>query len=161
MNLIVAVDNKYGIGKNNDLLCKLKNDMNFFKETTKNKIVVMGRKTCNSIPNMPLKNRENIVITRSKEKEENGIKYFNKLPEKYLNDDNVFIIGGSQIYELYKDYINIAYVTYIEKDFNADTFLSNSLINLLENSKKEELYSYEENNIKYKIFKCEIINAKK
>ena len=64
MKAIVAVDKKWGIGKNNDLLFSLKEDMKFFRETTKGKVVVMGANTLRSFPNgNPLKNRINIVLS--------------------------------------------------------------------------------------------------
>ena len=65
MNLIVAVDKNWGIGKGNKLLVSIPSDMKFFRETTSGKVVVMGRKTLESFPNgLPLKNRTNIVLTK-------------------------------------------------------------------------------------------------
>ena len=67
MNIIVAVDKNWGIGYENKLLTSIPEDMKFFRETTTGKVVVMGRKTLESFPNgLPLKNRTNIVLTRSK-----------------------------------------------------------------------------------------------
>ena len=65
MNLIVVVDNKWGIGRNNGLLFRLKKDMKFFRETTTGKVVVMGAKTFASFPNGALPNRVNIVLDDS------------------------------------------------------------------------------------------------
>ena len=67
MNLIVAVDENWAIGYNNELLVSIPDDMKFFRETTTGKVIVMGRKTLESFPNgMPLKNRINIVLTRDR-----------------------------------------------------------------------------------------------
>jgi len=68
VSLIVAIDLEGGIGKNNDLMWHLPSDMKFFKETTKNQIVVMGRKNFDSIPEKyrPLPNRLNVILTRNK-----------------------------------------------------------------------------------------------
>ena len=67
MNYIVAVDEKWGIGKNNDLLFSLKGDMAFFRTTTSGKTVIMGDRTLASLPGgNPLKNRNNIVMTLDK-----------------------------------------------------------------------------------------------
>ena len=67
MNLIVAVDKNWAIGNQNKLLVSIPADMKFFRETTMDKVVVMGRKTLESFPNgLPLKKRTNIVITRDK-----------------------------------------------------------------------------------------------
>ena len=65
MNIIVAVDKNWGIGKDNRLLVSIPADMKFFRTTTTGKVVVMGRKTLESFPGgQPLKNRTNIVLTR-------------------------------------------------------------------------------------------------
>ena len=69
MNLIVAVDKNWAIGKDNKLLVSIPDDMKFFGETTTGKVVVMGRKTLESFPNgKPLKNRVNIVLTKLRSK---------------------------------------------------------------------------------------------
>ena len=79
MNLIVAVDNNWGIGSNNDLLFNLKQDMAFFREKTMNKIVVMGDRTLASFPGgNPLKNRINVCISDNPEfKKENASQFLN------------------------------------------------------------------------------------
>ena len=67
MNLIVAVDSNWAIGKENKLLVSIPQDMKFFRETTKGKVVAMGRKTLESFPGgQPLKNRVNVVLTTDK-----------------------------------------------------------------------------------------------
>ena len=67
MRAIVAVDEKWGIGRENKLLFSVPKDMAFFRETTKGAVVVMGRKTLESFPGgRPLKNRVNVVLTRDK-----------------------------------------------------------------------------------------------
>ena len=72
MKLIVAVDNKWGIGRDNDLLFSIPEDMKFFRTTTLNKVVIMGRKTLESFPGgNPLKNRVNIVLSRGQVRDEN------------------------------------------------------------------------------------------
>ena len=105
--LIVAMDLERGIGKNNDLMWHLPADMKFFKETTSNQIVVMGRKNFDSIPSKfrPLPNRENVVLTRNKKYTSEGVIVFNEFDElmnSYTdeNDKTVFIIGGGEIYKL-------------------------------------------------------------
>ena len=66
MNIIVAADKNWGIGRNNELLVSIPADMKMFREETTGKVVVMGRKTLESFPNgLPLKNRTNIVISQS------------------------------------------------------------------------------------------------
>jgi dihydrofolate reductase len=129
--LIVAIDSERGIGKNNDLMWHLPNDMNFFKETTQNQIVVMGRKNYDSIPEKyrPLPNRLNVVLTRNTDFQAPGCKVFTSLDAcleyfKYETERTVFIIGGGEIYKMAIDsgQINEMYITYINKEYGADTF---------------------------------------
>ena len=129
--LIVAMDLERGIGKNNDLMWHLPNDMKFFKDTTQNEIVVMGRKNYDSIPlkYRPLANRENVVLTRSVGFEAEDCKVFNSLEDcmksyKGETDRTVFIIGGGQIYNLALEagIIDTMYITHINHTYGADTF---------------------------------------
>lgn len=131
MKLIVAVDKKWGIGRNNDLLFSIPEDMKFFRSTTLNKVVVMGRKTLESFPNgNPLKNRINIVLTNDKSYSKEGAKIVHSVQEvaeaiSDYNTDDVYIIGGASVYEIFCDYCDEAYVTMVEKDGGADKFMVN------------------------------------
>ena len=105
--LIVAIDAERGIGKNNDLMWHLPNDMKFFKETTQNQIVVMGRKNYDSIPEKyrPLPNRLNVVLTRNEDFQAPDCEVFTSLEacfEHFKNETErtVFIIGGGEIYKM-------------------------------------------------------------
>ena len=94
MNIIVAADSNWGIGKNNQLLVSIPADMKMFRQETTGKVVVMGRKTLESFPNgLPLKNRTNIVLTGNKNYKANGAiivhsnqKNFWKKSKKYPSD---------------------------------------------------------------------------
>ena len=104
MKMIVAVDEKWAIGIKGGLLTPLPEDMKFFRETTKNSVVIMGRKTLESFPDgKPLVNRVNIVISTRKNIDTEGIvKVFSveeavKEAEKYT-DKEVFVIGGGTVY---------------------------------------------------------------
>jgi dihydrofolate reductase len=131
VSLIVAIDSERGIGKNNDLMWHLPNDMKFFKETTENHIVVMGRKNYDSIPEKyrPLSNRLNVVLTRNANFQALGCKTFNSLEscfEYFKNETErtIFIIGGGEIYKmaLESNQIDEMFITYINKEYGADTF---------------------------------------
>ena len=131
MNLIVAVDKNWGIGKNNDLLVRIPADQKFFRETTIGKVVVMGRKTLESFPNgTPLKNRTNIVLTHDKNYDGKGAIVVNSLDQlheelkKYPSED-IFIIGGQKIYEQLVDECNVAHITKIEYEYDADAYFPN------------------------------------
>lgn len=129
--LIVAMDLDRGIGKNNDLMWHLPNDMKFFKETTSDQVVIMGRKNYDSIPARfrPLPNRENVVLTRNTDFEAPGCTVYHSLKEAlnaYIGETekNVFIIGGGEIYRLAleADAIDEMYITHVNKRYGADTF---------------------------------------
>ena len=125
MIAIVAVDQNWGIGKNGKLLVSIPEDMRFFREKTQGKTVIMGRKTFDSV-GLPLKNRENVVISRSMEDKE-GIVVVHSIEEacKYVkekNPDDVYVIGGGNIYQSMLPYCTKAYVTKIYDKFPSDTF---------------------------------------
>lgn len=129
-SLIVAVGNHNEIGKNNDLLWHLPRDMKFFKDTTNGHIVVMGRKNWESIPEKyrPLRNRENIVLTRNGSYTADGatvITDFSMIPEAVKDDHKkCFIIGGAEIYKqaIEEGNVNEMYITHVDASFDADTF---------------------------------------
>lgn len=127
MRAIVAVDERWGIGKNNDLLFKLPADMKHFRETTEGKTVVMGSNTLLSFPGgKPLKNRANIVLWPGGEKREDCTvvgsleELFGEV-EKYPEDD-VFVIGGAMLYRTLLPYCSEAIVTKVEADGGAEVF---------------------------------------
>lgn len=131
MNLIVAVDKNWAIGNGNKLLVSIPQDMKFFRETTKGKVVAMGRKTLESFPGgQPLKNRVNIVLTTDKNYGTKGIVLVHSLEEmldelkKYPAED-IFVIGGERIYRQLLPYCDRAYVTKIDHAYEADTYFPN------------------------------------
>lgn len=130
MNLIVAVDKNWAIGKDNKLLVSIPADMKFFRETTKGNIVVMGRKTLESFPQgQPLQNRVNIVISRNKDYKVKGAVVVHSIEEaieeakKYESD--VYVIGGESIYRAMLPYCQTALVTKIDHAYTADTYFPN------------------------------------
>ena len=131
MNLIVAVDQNWAIGKNNQLLVRIPADQKFFRETTTGKVVVMGRKTLESFPNgQPLKNRTNTVLTRNKDYAVKGAIVVHSMDElhdelKKYNSEDVFVIGGEKIYEQLLDECDVAHVTKIEFAYDADSYFPN------------------------------------
>ena len=131
MDIIVSCDLNWGIGKNGDLLTTIPEDMRFFKETTMGGVVIMGRKTLESLPGQrPLPGRVNIVITSSGEYEKKGFITVNGIDEAIkkaseYKPKNVFVIGGGNIYHQFLPVCDTAYVTRFYKDFEADTFFEN------------------------------------
>lgn len=131
MNLIAAVDQNWAIGKNNQLLVRIPIDQKFFREMTTGKVVVMGRKTLESFPNgMPLKNRTNIVLTHNenyKVKDAIVVNSMEALQEelKKYNSEDIFVIGGEQIYKQLLDQCDVAHITKIEYAYDADAYFPN------------------------------------
>ena len=101
MKAIVAVDKKWGIGKNNGLLFQIAEDMRFFRQQTLGKTVVMGRKTLESFPNgKPLKNRKNVVLGNPKNAEGiTSVKNFEELKTALSGENllDVYVIGGGSV----------------------------------------------------------------
>lgn len=131
MNLIVAVDKNWAIGKDNKLLVSIPQDMKFFRETTMGKVVVMGRKTLESFPGgQPLKKRTNIVITRDKNYSVKDAIVVHSVEEaleelKNYNSEDVYVIGGDSIYRQMLPYCHVAHVTKINHAYEADTYFPN------------------------------------
>jgi dihydrofolate reductase len=123
--LIVAADENNGIGKNNNLLCYLPNDLKFFKQTTLGTPVVMGRKTYESI-GKPLPGRRNIVLSKTL-KSLDGCEVFNDLETALMvlastTNEKCFIIGGDSVYKIALPIAQIVYLTRIHHKFDADAF---------------------------------------
>jgi len=130
IHLIAAMDRNRGIGKNNQLLWNLPEDMKHFINMTNGKIVLMGRKTHESI-GKKLPNRINLIMTRDKEYSSDGCYIINSLEEflKLYDDellepeDDVFIIGGAEIYEIFMPLAERLHITIIDHVFeDADAF---------------------------------------
>lgn len=131
MNLIVAVDKNWAIGKENKLLVSIPQDMKFFRETTMGKVVVMGRKTLESFPGgQPLKKRTNIVITRDKNYSVKDAIVVHSVEEaleelKKYNSEDIYVIGGESIYRQMLPHCDVAHVTKIDHAYEADTYFPN------------------------------------
>lgn len=131
MNLIAAVDKNWAIGCKNKLLVSIPADMKFFRETTTGKVVVMGRKTLESFPNgMPLKKRTNIVLTHDKTYKVPDAILVHSMEElheelkKYPSED-IYVIGGETIYKQLLDDCDVAHITKIDYEFEADAYFPN------------------------------------
>lgn len=157
MNMIVAADKNWGIGKDGQLLTHLSGDLKYFKERTMGKAVVMGRKTLESLPGgRPLPGRTNIVLTANTDyKKEDCVIVHNKeeLCEKCAEfpADGIMIIGGATLYNELMEQCDSLFITKIYEEFEADAFIKNA----------DELPDYkvvwqsemqEEHGIKYQFF---------
>ncbi len=163
VKMILATGLNGELGKNNQLLMHIPEDLKHFKKVTEGKIVVMGRKTAESLPNgKPLPNRVNIVMTRKPYK--NGCEGFLRCDDykkvlKIAETEDVFIIGGSEIYKLFEDYVEEVYWTIIHKEFlDADTYYYGN--NLLDNLQLEHFSEHIYNGVEYFIHKLNITKEK-
>jgi len=128
LTFVWAQDKNGVIGYQGGLPWYLPNDMKFFKETTMNGAVVMGRKTYESIPNPPLPKRDNIVLTKNVNYQAaEGVKVFHSKEEvlSFIKDysGEVHIIGGAGIFELFKNEVEKLYRTVIDYEFPGDTYM--------------------------------------
>jgi dihydrofolate reductase len=133
LNLIVAVASNGVIGGDNKLLWHLPADLKYFKQLTTNNTIIMGRKTYDSI-GRPLPNRTNIVISRNKNITINGCytvtsleNAIKKAQELFVSNEanqeqQIFVIGGAQIYKLALETADKIYLTEIKANFEGDTF---------------------------------------
>lgn len=128
MNMIVAADKNWAIGHKGDLLVSIPEDHRFFRETTTGKVVVMGRKTLESLPGkMPLAKRTNIVLSRKKDYKVKGAAVVHSMEEcleelrKYDSDD-IYIIGGSSIYRAFLPYTDVIHLTKIDYTYQGDVY---------------------------------------
>lgn len=131
MNLIVAADRNWAIGKDNKLLVSIPADMKFFRQTTTGKVVVVGRKTLESFPNgLPLKNRTNVVLTKNENYKVQDAIVVHSMEElkrelKKYNSEDIYVIGGDGVYRQLLPYCRFAHVTKIDHAYEADTYFPN------------------------------------
>lgn len=131
MNLIVAVDNNWAIGNKGELLIRIPNDHKHFREETTGKVVVLGRKTLETFPQgLPLKNRTNIILSTDKNytvKDAIVVHSIEELLEelKKYDEKDIYIIGGDSVYRQMLPYCNVAHITKIDHEYEADAYFPN------------------------------------
>lgn len=131
MNLIVAADRNWGIGKDGGLLAHLPSDMKYFREHTEGKAVVMGRKTLESLPGAKgLPNRVNYVLTSNPDFKAARCVAVHSEDELWdaisrYDSGDVFLIGGASLYNWFYSMCDRLYVTKIDAELDADTFIVN------------------------------------
>ena len=158
MKAIVAVDKFWGIGKDNDLLFSIPEDMKFFRQTTLNKVVVMGSNTLRSFPNgNPLKNRVNVVLSTTVQRDDaviaKSIPELFKLLKKYPSDE-IFVIGGAMLYKALLPYCESVLVTKVNADGKADAFFENlDLHDEFSLVKQSEIVNSNGYDIKFTVYK--------
>lgn len=150
LSIIACVGENLELGYDNDLIFHIKEDMKYFKDITLNHIVVMGRKTFESLPGL-LKNRKNVVITRNKNINfPNEVEVYSSIEEfmEYYKDyqEEIFIIGGASIYRQFLDFCDKLYLTEVHETRSADVYFPEFDKSLYE---KEIVKSGESKTLKY------------
>ena len=129
MDMIVAVDRNWGIGKNGNLLTRIPNDMKRFKAITTGNAIVFGRKTLDTFPKgEALSGRTNIVLTTDKNFCKDNIIVCGSIDELLMRIkeyESVFVVGGESVYKQLLEYCHRVYVTKIDEIFEADTYFEN------------------------------------
>jgi dihydrofolate reductase len=156
LNMIVAHERNLGIGYNGHIPWYISEDLRYFRNLTKDSIIVMGRTTYDSIPSnrKPLKDRINIVLTTTPDKYRsydnlvytNEYQLYNWINHFSKNTDykKVFIIGGQEIYKKWINKVDNLYVTYIDKNYNCNVFFPNYKEHFILNNVIKEDYSEQE-----------------
>ncbi len=149
VSIIVAIAQNGTIGDKNSLLWHIKEDMRFFRTTTSGHPVIMGRKTFESLGSKPLPKRTNIVITRA-DREFEGALTAHSLEEAIRMagaDEEIFIMGGAQIYREALSVADRMYITHVERDYEGDTsfpeidFAQWELVDVVRHERGEEYES--------------------
>lgn len=125
ISIIVAIAENFAIGKNNDLLFHLPNDLKRFKEITSGKTIIMGRNTLLSLPKWPLPNRRHVVISDIPGDSFEGCEMASSIEEAVAlvkNDEEAFIIGGGMVYRQFYPLAGKLYLTLVHKPFEADVY---------------------------------------
>ncbi len=163
ISLIAAIDSNNGIGKNNGLLCHLPNDMKHFKNTTMNHVVLMGRKTWESLGKYaPLPGRTNFVISRNKDLKLEGAIVYDSLLKgiveaMQMKEQEVFVIGGGEIYKEAIKNAHKLYITKINHTFESDTFFPEINADKWKEVKHEDFKADEKHKYDYAIIEYERI----
>lgn len=147
------MDTKRGIGFKGNLLCRISNDLKNFRELTLNKTIVMGRKTFESLPGV-LDNRRHIVLTRDDNYsvDNANVEIFrdiNRVLE--LSEEDIFVIGGGEIYSLFLPYADKLYLTTINSFFEADTYFPKVDLDEWNYSERSGLLLDEKTKLEYKM----------
>jgi dihydrofolate reductase len=144
LSIIVAVSDDMGIGKDNELLWKISEDLKRFKRLTTGKTVIMGKKTWESLPKKPLPGRKNIVMTNIKDEKIEGAVMAYSIDdaiEKCEATEESFIIGGGSIYSQFMPFAGRLYITHVHQRTQADIFFPEIDMKIWRISEKQEFPS--------------------
>jgi dihydrofolate reductase len=149
ISIIVAVSDDWGIGKDNELLWHISEDLKRFRRLTSGNTVIMGKKTWESLPKRPLAGRKNVVLTDNPEESiENAVTAYSikDALSKCGADEEIFIIGGGSIYRQFMPLADRLYITHVHKKAPADIYFPEIDPGIWIIAEKEE-FGADENNI--------------
>ncbi|MEN0054714.1 MAG: dihydrofolate reductase [Mucilaginibacter sp.] len=156
VSIIVAIAKNHAIGKNNQLLWHMPNDLKHFKDVTTGHTVIMGRKTYDSV-GKPLPKRRNIIVTRQAIHIE-GCEVVNSVDAALAlcaNEEEVFIVGGAEIYKQSLPLTDRIYLTIIDHDFNGDTYFPELNTAEWKETEREDFEADEKNKYPYSFITLE------
>lgn len=152
ISIIVAVSEDWGIGKNNELLWNISEDLKRFKSLTTGNTIIMGKKTWESLPRRPLPGRRNIVLTdNTKEIIEGAVTCYSieDAVSKCSREEEVFIIGGGSIYRQFMPVADKLYITHVRSKAPADIYFPVIDLNIWKVAEKEDFEVSETNPLAY------------
>ena len=152
ISIIVAASEDWGIGKDNELLWHISEDLKRFKKLTFGNTVIMGKKTWESLPRRPLPGRKNIVLTDDpQEVIDSSITAYSikDALSKSEKNEEIFIIGGGSIYRQFMPIADRLYITHVHKKAPADIYFPEIDLSIWEVVEKEEFRASENNSIPY------------
>jgi dihydrofolate reductase len=152
ISIIVAVSDDWGIGKDNELLWHISDDLKRFKKLTLGNTIIMGKKTWESLPKRPLPGRKNIVLTDDpKESIDNSVTAYSieDALSKCEEDEEIFIIGGGSVYRQFMPIADRLYITHVHQTAPADIYFPAIDLSIWEITAKEELKTDGINSIPY------------
>jgi dihydrofolate reductase len=152
ISIIVAVSEDWGIGKDNELLWHISEDLKRFKRLTLGNTVIMGKRTWESLPRRPLTGRKNIVLTDIPDEiMENAVTAYslNDALSKCEPHEEIFIIGGGSIYRQFMSIADRLFITHVHRKAPADIYFPEIDLSLWEITEKEEFSTGGENDVPY------------
>jgi len=152
ISIIVAVSEDWGIGKDNELLWHISEDLKRFKRLTFGNTVIMGKRTWESLPRRPLPGRRNIVLTDDKtETIENAVTAYSieDSLSKCEKNEEIFIMGGGSIYRQFMPFADRLYITHVHKKAPADIYFPEIDLKIWKITEKEVFKTDGEESIPY------------
>lgn len=161
ISIIVAVSEDWGIGKDNELLWHISEDLKRFKRLTSGNTVMMGKRTWESLPRRPLPGRKNIVLTDVPNEKIDGSVTVYSIEDalsKCVKGEEIFVIGGGSVYRQFMPIADRLYITHVHKKTPADIYFPEIDLNIWKVVEKEEFKASERDCISYAYVIYERIN---